>query len=244
MHLSDGQIQRLIHGEIDDDARAAAERHIAGCTPCARAHAAATRDEAEIFDLLGEIDHAPPVVDAARFTVPARGAAWGRRAAGIVVAAALAGAAYAIPGSPLPALVDKLAAWVTGEAETPPAAVDESTTGAPVTSGIAVSAGGDFLIQFASAQTAGSVTVSLTDDPMIRVRVVGGAAAFTTDAGRLDIANPHSFADYEIELPRHAPSVEIRVGNASVLRKDGDRVTTDAPADADGRYRVPLSERP
>jgi hypothetical protein len=241
MHLNDEQIQRLMHGEMDAAARETASRHIAECHECARALAEAEREEAVIFDLLEAVDHEATVVDAARVAIPTRthSTVWVRRAAGIVVVAALAGAAYAIPGSPLPALVKRIASLMTGP--TPPATVDAPTPGAPVTSGIAVPAGENFVIEFASPQDNGSMTVTLTDDTMVRVRAIGGTAAFTTDVGRLDIGNAGSSADYEIELPRRARWIEIRVASTARWHKDGDRVVTDSPTDETGRYRVSLA---
>lgn len=241
MHLNDGQIQRLMHGELDAAAREAAVSHAAGCPACAEALANAEREEAEIFHLLDQVDHKLPVVDAARITGAERGrpsSAWARRAAGIVVVAALAGAAYAIPGSPLPNLVKRVAGMLTGSA--PPAGVDATSPAPPVTSGIAVPAGDSLLIQFASTQDSAFATVIVADDPMVRVRAVGGTAVFTTDVRRLDIDNRGSSAHYEIQLPRSAPWIEIRVGSASRLEKSGERVITDAPADSTGRYRLDL----
>lgn len=244
MHLSDEQIQRLIHGELDATSRDVATRHARECPSCAQALATAEHEETAIFDLLGTVDHEMPAVDAAKITtVPAHGrlAVWGRRAASIVIVAAVAGAAYAIPGSPLPDLVKQLAAIMTGERETPPAAVDESTPGPPGTSGIAVAAGDHFVIQFAGPQDSSFVLVSLTDDPMVRVRVLGGTAAFTTDAGRLDIENRGSIANYEISLPRDAPWIEVRVGSTARWQKDGERVSSGSVPDAQGRYWIALA---
>jgi hypothetical protein len=243
MHLNDEQIQRLMHGELDADSRAAVSRHVAECSDCARALADARREEAAIFDLLGAVDHDAPVVDAATVagSERGRGAVWGRRAAVIVFVAALGGAAYAIPGSPLPRLVRQLAAVMTGQRAESPAPGDVSTPASPVTSGIAVPAGDPLLISFSAAQDSGGAVVWLTDDSMARVRVIGGKATFTTDAGTLAIANAGSRADYEIELPRGVSRARIRVASWVRFEKDGDRVMTDARADSLGRYRLLLA---
>jgi anti-sigma factor RsiW len=244
MHLDDEQIQRLMHGELDAPARAEAMRHVMECPACSRGLEAARREEAEVFALFEHLDHDAPVVDAASFTALTRGRvpAWTRRAAGVVVAAALAGAAYAIPGSPLPALVRQLASTFPGhEPAAPPArGGDVSTPAQPATSGIAVPAGDHFVIRFAATQEHGSVTVRLTDDGMVRVRVTGGTVAFTTDNGRLDIGNRGSSADYEIEIPRSAVRIEIRVADTARFVKDRDRVTTGAGSIGPGQYRLGL----
>jgi hypothetical protein len=236
MHLDEGQIQRLLHGELD--ARSA--RHVAECNACAKRLANAEREENAIFDLLRHVDHPAPPVDAEWLAIP-RGAlaTWGRRAAGVVVAAALAGAAYAIPGSPLPAMVKKVAQWITGgESSSPDSTV---TDGQPVASGIAVPVSDRFEIHFAAEQPRGRVVAWLADGPNVVVRVLGGTATFTTDAGRLSIDNRGSTADFEIEVPRGAPRVEIYLGARRLLLKEGERMTADFPADQRGRVILPLA---
>ena len=71
-----------------------------------------------------------------------------------------------------------------------------------------------------------------------------GWATFTTDVDRLTIENRGSTADYEIELPHGAPWMEIGVGERRLLFKQGDRLVTNAPADARGRYILPLAPPP
>jgi hypothetical protein len=157
-----------------------------------------------------------------------------------VIAAALAGAAYAIPGSPLPALLRQAAGWVAGN--TPPAPpAEEPTTSRPVTSGIAVPVDGPFTILIAEPQAEGVVTISLTEAAGIVARVLGGAAAFTTDADRLTIDNHGSTASYEIELPRGAARVEVHVGSRRLFLKDGDHIVAETPADVSGRFTLSLS---
>ncbi|HXV13689.1 MAG TPA: zf-HC2 domain-containing protein, partial [Candidatus Krumholzibacteria bacterium] len=184
MHLSEENIQRFLHGELDARSREALSAHVAGCDRCARQLAEAEREEHEIFDLLGRLDHEPPRVDA---TSIARGrgalAVWGRRAAVFVAAAALAGAAYAIPGSPLPAVFEKVAQWIAREPSTPQSG--ESVDSLRVASGIAVPARERFALEFVAEQTRGAVALSLTDGSNVAVRAFGDTVTFTTDAGRL-----------------------------------------------------------
>jgi hypothetical protein len=86
--------------------------------------------------------------------------------------------------------------------------------------------------------------VSLADGPNIVARVFSGTATFTTAVDRLTIQNDGSTADYEIELPRDAPWVEILVGTRRLILKEGDRITADIAADAQGRYVLSLSAEP
>jgi hypothetical protein len=83
--------------------------------------------------------------------------------------------------------------------------------------------------------------VSLTDGTHVVARRLAGTATFTTDIDHVTIENGGSTADYEIELPRNAVWVEIRVGPRRLLVKEGPRVVTDAPVGAGGRYLLPLT---
>jgi hypothetical protein len=238
MHLNDDQIQRWLHGELDTGSREMVSTHAATCEACARRISDARDEEAEILQLLGALDHPVPRSDAASF-MPTRSAwgSWGRRAAIFAAAVALAGAAYAIPGSPLRTWVKQVAERIAG-AESPD---DKAATNAPVTSGIAVPVQERFEIDFVAEQATGAVALSLTDGPNIVVRAIGGTAAFTADAERLTIDNRTSAADYEIEIPRAASWVEIHVGARQVVVKDGARFAEGLAPDPSGRPRLSLA---
>jgi anti-sigma factor RsiW len=241
MHLNEDQIQRFLHDELDALSKKTLSQHVEGCESCARLVADAEREENAIFDLLAHVDHPAPRVDAVSFAPKRRTlAVWERWAAVVVVVAALGGVAYAIPGSPLRALVEQVAEWIAdGDSQAPP--VGESpTNAAPVTSGIAVPVHGRFTIEFTSEQ-GGSVAVSLTDEPNILVRVLGGTATFTTDVDRLTIDNRGSTADYELEIPRDAPFVAVSIGTREIVLKDGDAFATGLPTDERGRHVFSLS---
>jgi hypothetical protein len=239
MHPSEEQIQRFLHGELDARSREALSLHVAGCDRCAQLLAQAEREEHEIFELLGRLDHATPRVDA-KSIARGRGAlaVWGRRAAVFVAAAALAGAAYAIPGSPLPAVVAKIAHWIAGE---PPAPSDGSGDAPLVTSGIAVPAKPRFVIEFVAQQASGVAVLSLADGPNVVVRALGGTATFTTDIDRLTVDNRGSSADYEIEIPRSVSYFEVSIGARRAVIKDGEAFATGFPLDEHGRAVLPLA---
>lgn len=233
MHLEVEQIQRLLHGELDATGRDVARGHLASCAVCREQLAEAEREDALILRLLRQLDHGPPAVQVGSLIARARRGPpqWARWAAGVLLSIAVAGVAYAAPGSPLPAWVDRVVAWVTGPARAP---------AEPGSAGVVVEPGARFTIVFEAEQERGSVAVSLTDGASVVVRRLGGAAPFTSGVDHLTIANDGSTADYEIELPRGAPWVEVRLGERRVLLKDGPRVVTDAPVDAQGRYLLPL----
>lgn len=252
MHLDDGQIQRCLHGELDAVATRAVERHLAECAECRRRLAEAEREEQQIFELLRRADHATPDIDAEELAARARGRCgggwfWGwdvrlRWAAGILLVLGAAGIAYTAPGSPVAAWVNHVVGWIAGspsdapsDAPAPPSLPDAASAG------IAVAPGQRYTIHFTAVQPAGSAVVSLTEGADITVRAMNEAVTFTTGVDRLTIANRGAQADYEIELPQDAPWVEIRVAGERLLLKQSDRVITDVPADARGRYVVPLS---
>lgn len=234
MHLEVEQIQRLLHGELDATGRDAARGHLASCSVCREQLAEAEQEETLILRLLRQLDHAPPAVQADALIARARRGTprWARWAAGVLLSIAVAGVAYAAPGSPLPAWVARVVGWVAGPRPAP---------AEPGAAGVVVEPGERFTIVFEADQEQGSVAVSLTDGASVVVRRLGGSATFTSGVDHLSIANGGSTADYEIELPRGAPWVEIRLGARRLLFKDGPRVITNAPVDARGRYVLALT---
>ena len=64
IHLDDERLQRLLHGELDTAAAAAARDHLAGCAACAARLDEAERDEQAVLGLLEKLDDATPAVRA------------------------------------------------------------------------------------------------------------------------------------------------------------------------------------
>ena len=266
MHLEDEQIQRLLHGELDAATGEAAVRHSEACAECKQRLVEARREEEWIFESLLRMDHAAPSLDAETVAAhtrggvatgkgaPGSGAARGggvrathevapglaRWAAGILLALAAVGVAYAAPGSPLPGWVSRVAGWIDGPAPRPEHVVSP-TPAKPASAGIAIAPREHFVIRFATTQAQGDVAVSLTGGAEITVRALNGIAAFTTDIDRLTIENAGSDANYEIDVPRDARWVEIRVGQRRMLLKRGGEIVADAEPDARGRYVLPLA---
>jgi hypothetical protein len=240
MHFDEEQIQRLLHGELTPANVALAREHLAACSDCSSRLAAAEREESWVLDKLRRLDHPPPRVEAAAVMTgrPRHSVAWSRWAAGIVLALGVAGVAYALPGSPLRRLVHRVAAVIGEAPRTDPRTPREPTDTAA--RGIGVTPGERFTIVFSTEQPGGVAVVSLTDRADIAVRAIGGAATFTSDVDRLSIDNAGSSAPFEIEIPRRAPSVEIRVGPHRVFSKEGSRVVTSGRQDSEDRYLVPL----
>lgn len=245
MHLADEEIQRLLHQELAEPARRNGLEHLGECTVCRERLEQAGREEREIFGLLERLDHPTPSVDIAVFMRAARPAPapdWKRKAAVIALMLGGAGVAYAAPGSPLPGWIRTIvesftAQRVTGPPAAPAAAIDSTT---PTLSGLAVPAGTRLTVVFAAEQGSGTVTVRLTDGPDVVVRAVHGTAAFSTDVDRLTIANEGSAADYEIEVPRVAPSVELRVADRRMFLKRASHVESSVAPAGDGTYTFTL----
>ena len=71
-----------------------------------------------------------------------------------------------------------------------------------------------------------------------------GAAMFGSEAGRLRVANHDSTATFEVEIPRDARRVEIRVAGRQIFLKEGARVTAEGSSDRHEVYLLPLSPPP
>ena len=245
MHLEDAQIQGFLHGELDPRETDVAITHSASCAECRLRLEEAEREEEQIFDLLRRIDHAAPAIDAAGVIARARGGAAVARlgwAAGIVLALVVASAVYATPGSPLAAWVSRFVEMIERPAPRP-APIVQPAPAATGGAGIAVAPGKRFVIHFTTTQAEGIATVSLTDGPDIAVRATSGSATFTSGIARLTIDNEGSSASYQIDVPRDAPRLEIRVGHRRTMLKEGDQIVTDGERDARGRYVVHLAPR-
>ena len=243
-HLDEETIQRLLHGEVDPASEEASRAHVSACAECRTRLEEAQREEEKVLALFGRLDRDPVRVDAAELAARARGGGlgtrrrsrdWQRRAAVVVLAVGAAGAAFAAPGSPLPRWVDRATAWFRTEGPAPAADT------APGNAGISVSPTERFTIVFEAG--AGTASVRMTDGPDVVVRAAVGAARFASDVDRLTIEGSAPTADFEVEIPREAPRVEILAGGRRVLLKEGSRIVTDAPEDEEGRYRIPLAPR-
>jgi hypothetical protein len=240
MHLDDEQLQRLLHAQLPSRAARNARDHLAECTECRERFVAAQQDESQIIALLRQVDHPVPVLDPAAMvgrlhwiTPP-----WGRWAAGILLVLGMAGAAFALPGSPVPRWIGSAVALLQGrESPRSPANPDPAT----LLAGIAAVPGSRFIIAFQSAEPGGDARVSLSEGARVTVRAPSGAASFTSTASRVMVANTGTGARFEIEIPRRAPRVEIRVAGARVFLKNGTRITAARSAGADGAYLIPLS---
>lgn len=245
MHVDDGQLQRLVDtefaGPMDDIVR----EHVAECGSCRERIATARRDQDEILALLGNLDHVGHVPNRRAVVTRARGqnSRWMVRAAGFLAAAALAGVAYAVPGSPLQGIASRIFGGRGSSTASVAPTASSAPASTPTVSGVTVAAGKQMVIDFTSKQSSGSIRVGLSDDPEIAVRAIGGGATFSSAEEALTVNNEGSTASYTIVIPRVAPSVEIRVGSSRVLAKNGDRIVSDYAISSDGTYLIPFTPK-
>jgi hypothetical protein len=244
MHLDDELVQRLIDRELSPASAGSVRAHLDGCAECRDRVARAAREEVEVSGLLRLLDHPAPTVTLDeiagrdRLRRP-RGMRW---AAILLLAAGLAGVAYAAPGSPLRAWIMSL----TRPAEVPIA--PSAPAGEPVRSqdsglaGIAVQPGARLVLQFASRQEGGEAVVTLAVKAKeVTVRAPAGAATFVAGPDSLLIDNRGSDAGYAIEIPADAPIVEIRLARTRIFLKDGSTLTSlDGRVRGPGPFRLPL----
>jgi hypothetical protein len=242
MHLDDERIQRLLHDELGS-AAAEIRLHVESCTRCRELVDEAREEERRIFGLLSQIDHARPAIDP-RILLAGRtasGRQWGRRAAAVILGVAIAGAAYALPGSPLPAALDKLLGTGVARRDSAPVAPRDRVS-APL-AGIAVPAEDGLVIRLLAEGEGAVATIELTGDEEVVVRAVEGSATFASDPGHLTVRSSGPVR-LEIHIPRTAAAVEVRSGSTPVFRKLARGPVSEAAPDSMGRYIIPLRSSP
>jgi hypothetical protein len=241
MHLHDEQIQQLLDRDLASPITQEAREHLAGCAQCQLRLATAEQEDTWLSERLGLLDHAIPPVSLGVVVARARGQrpAWKRVAAGILLAVATAGVAYAVPGSPVPRWIVRIVRVVRPEPR-----VDRNALPLEVRptsqAGIAVAPGKRFVIELSGDNTLDSAFISLTDAAELRVQARGGTTSFASDVGRLGVIHTGGPGNLAIEVPRTAPWVELRVGARRLWLKDRAAIRSDLTADESGQYRVPL----
>ena len=242
-HLDDERIQRLLHGELAAPEQSAVQAHLSGCAGCRQAVSGAERENDELRSVLRHVDHRPPSIGVEAIIARSRrrGPVWLRLAAGLLLSVGLASPAYAAPGSPLPGWLAAAGRFLSGTASPKVTPSPEQPAPAPELAGIAITPGARLTIVFYATQSTGAANVSLIDGPDVVVRAPGGAATFTSEASRLVIDNRGSSANFQIDIPRAAPRVEIVLGATRLFLKEGVRIMVDAPAGTIDSYSLPLS---
>ena len=226
MHLDDEQVQRVLHAELGS-AESSVGEHVSTCAECRSRVAQAKGEEQWVFDRLQALDHAQPRVILERITAAShrRVPAWSRVAAGIAILLAAAGVAYAMPGSPLPRVLERLVERLRPASEAPPAPTPSQHPVLPQ-AGIAVTPGDRLTIVFAADQPDDVAVVALSDSGEVSIRASGGTTSFTSDISRITIDHSGPQATTHILIPRQAPWVEIRARGRRIFLKENSRVVS------------------
>jgi hypothetical protein len=198
------------------------------------------REEAEIAALLRGLDSPAPAITAEQIANRAsrRRPRIHRWAAGILLAVGIGGVAYAIPGSPLPRWAGAIASWI-GRVQRHGLPPGGSGDAGSRVAGIAVAPGQRFSILFNAPRPGSVARVSLVEGAEVVIRASLGSATFTSGADQIVIDNKGAAATFEIQIPRAAPFVEIKVDGKQIFLKRGPRVV--APSEGmQGSYALPL----
>ncbi len=238
MHLDDGGIQALLHGELGEDAERW-ERHAEECPACRARLAAAGADEAELSEALSLLDVPPPTLTAdavralarARLSGAPRWTPW-RVAAAVALATTAAGALYALPGSPLRRAVEALR-------RAAPADVAEPGAGAAAhEAGVATRIGDAFTVAFETPAAGDTVWIEVVDDSLLSVRA-DGPASFHSRPDGLTVSGPEGVR-YRLLVPGDAPLVRIEADGRPLVEIRSGTLSPELPTDAEGARALPL----
>lgn len=244
MHLDDHALERLVDGESLGARHEPALQHLASCATCSAALDRMRADEALAADLLRALDGPPPSVDVQRLIERAAHRPYGPRrrlmAAGIG-AIALAGAAAAMPGSPVRAYVARMfqpappGPTVAALVQPTPAAAADSTR-----QGVAFVPGPLVDIALHAVQRAGTLRITIVAAASVRLTHQGGNAAYSLTAHGVSIDNAGSTASFDLALPETVAHATVSVGGHIVFTKSGTAVQAEGARDSAGAFVIPL----
>jgi hypothetical protein len=95
----------------------------------------------------------------------------------------------------------------------------------PSLDGIAVAPGDELIIAFDTTARGGKVRISLTDGADVVIRAPAGTAVYTAREAGVLVTPSLDSTIYEVEVPRAAARVEIRVGQERKFLKNGSNVS-------------------
>lgn len=235
VHLQDGELVRLVDGELASEERSAAEAHLRACDRCRLARDRIAERTATVSGALALMDRdSAPSLPPAAPAPEARSAHWLRAAA----IAALIITVGALGSS-------TVRAWIATRWEAvhgPVAKVFESTGDrGPETFGTAVRArfvprSGAILVRLESRPAGGVLVVETSQDDSGSVLFFAG-----TDEGILILPTglviqnaPDSRADYRLVVPREVTSITTITG--------ADTLAVLSSGPEGGSWRIPLAD--
>ncbi|HSM36446.1 MAG TPA: hypothetical protein VK837_08635 [Longimicrobiales bacterium] len=241
MHLDDGRIQALLHGELTADDVERSSRHVETCPSCQARVESARREEREIFAALRALDAPLPARTASDVEAEARRAEPARRTVRIVwrVAASLlvlfgaAGVAYALPGSPLREAFQR---WL----ESPPPPVELPAVGADdPAGGVAVRPEGRFTVRFEAPQPGDTVWVRVVDDSLLAARADAEASFVSVPRGIVIRSTAPNL--YRVTVPEASTDVRIEAGSRVVAVVRRGVLEVDGVAAPGGEAAISLA---
>jgi hypothetical protein len=197
------------------------------------------REDLELDGLLRSLDHELPTITADDVMARARRSRLAplRLAAGIVVAVAVAGVAYALPGSPIRDWVDAAfdRTGQTGDERRPRPAGDSGA-------GLVLDPADTLSVTIAPGSS-GHIRIVTTEDAELIARMVSGEARFTSDPYGLgvDMRTPDTL---ELRVPRAARSVTVIAGERPVFTIHDGEVSSALEPDSSGHYLLELGASP
>lgn len=237
MHLDQETLSRLVDGELTEDRKRRAEAHLAECAACSVRKAELVENDEMVSALLPHGDVPTPDVDPdelirrARPASPRRMLRW---AAALVLTGAGAGAAYAAPGSPLPAWLG----WGGDgqvERETP------DVQAQPTASGLMLPLDQPLTVAFEGVTGPGAIIVTTRPAPGTSIESVRAGVSFGSDAGVITVSQREpSSGDFVLNVPPDAASVRVLLDGRQVWGFSGGTIETAMTESPDGSYREQL----
>lgn len=244
MHLDELALERLVDDESLGAQHEAALQHLASCAACAAALDRMRADEARDADLLRALDEPPPAIDVQRLMARAARRPFSPRrrlmAAGIG-SILLAGAAAAMPGSPVRAYVARMfrpmpaAPAVAALAPPTPAVAPDSTR-----EGVAFAPGPFVDVALHAVQRSGTLRITIVAAASVRLTHQGGSAAYSLTADGVSIDNAGSTASFDLALPATVARATVSVSGHIVFTKSGTAVQAEGARDSTGAFVIPL----
>lgn len=242
MHATDAQLDLLLRAELSAHEAAAVREHTASCPACVRRRDELERSERALADALRMLDEPLPAVTAD--AIFARSARLGRRRswriAATLGALAVAGAAAAMPGSPLRTLAERTPP-VTRPSPAPPANIVVRPAAPMAVSGLTMPARERVIVDLVASQRSGTIRIRRASGADLRMRAIGGQVDFAARSDGARISNEGSTSSYELEIPARSTQAEVRVAGTVVFATSGASVTVGPAPSADGSYLVRLA---
>jgi hypothetical protein len=243
-HPDEGTIESLVHGELAPDDRAAVDAHLSACVDCRARRDEARESDRWVMERLAVLEGPAPYTSASRTRAMARHReshrGW-RRAAAIVALSAGSGALFAMPS---------VRAWLRqiaspGVESARPAELGASAPSAAgqgpaiaSSSGVSVEPGPRFVIVLDVRPDEGRLRIRESDRADLLFVAHGPPVRLESRTTGIRVYSAGARSDYDIEVPRSARDVEVRVGETSLYRRlEGRWVQSVAEPDAEG-WRV------